>query len=309
MQWWLAGLINSDSLRANSTHWLYRMTIAYTEAIPSYTGNSMTAMERSARRYGHVPTPMAASGFIYSFLNKNFQVAIEHAGNQRLRPKCLSAPSLFSMNNQPAQITVGTQVPVISQSFRHGLLDDRSTGTPPTVSVRPSYISTGVSLVDHATRQSGRTGLYGHPAGRQRAGCRRPEADANPPISQRNLATQVAVQSGADRAARRHHSGQYRRRSRTGVPMLSSIPILGNLFGNTSKTHDRTELIMLITPRVVGECRRRARDDRGIREEIPVAHADPSRASAGQCGSADRRAGTSPRRRPRRCPNSNCRKI
>ena len=39
--------------------------------------------------------------------------------------------------------------------------------------------------------------------------------------------------------------------SKTGVPILSSIPLLGNLFGNNSKTHDRTELIILITPRVV----------------------------------------------------------
>jgi general secretion pathway protein D len=39
--------------------------------------------------------------------------------------------------------------------------------------------------------------------------------------------------------------------SRNGVPVLSKIPVLGSLFGSTSKTRQRTELIVLITPRVI----------------------------------------------------------
>ena len=72
----------------------------------------------------------------------------------------------------------------------------------------------------------------------------------NPPISQRNLQTQVAVQSGQTvllGGIIQDHTSD----SKTGVPLLSSIPLIGNLFGNTSKTHDRTELIVLITPRVI----------------------------------------------------------
>ncbi|HAM51106.1 MAG TPA: hypothetical protein DCP92_10610, partial [Nitrospiraceae bacterium] len=35
-----------------------------------------------------------------------------------------------------------------------------------------------------------------------------------------------------------------------GIPFLSSIPIIGNLFGSTSKNKQRTELIILLTPHV-----------------------------------------------------------
>jgi len=35
------------------------------------------------------------------------------------------------------------------------------------------------------------------------------------------------------------------------IPLLSDIPILGNLFKTTSKVKDRTELLVLITPRVI----------------------------------------------------------
>jgi general secretion pathway protein D len=36
-----------------------------------------------------------------------------------------------------------------------------------------------------------------------------------------------------------------------GVPLLSSIPILGPLFGYSNKTFQRTNLLVFITPRIV----------------------------------------------------------
>ena len=41
------------------------------------------------------------------------------------------------------------------------------------------------------------------------------------------------------------------RNERNGVPLLSDIPILGYLFGDTKKQSDRTELIIMITPHVI----------------------------------------------------------
>lgn len=49
----------------------------------------------------------------------------------------------------------------------------------------------------------------------------------------------------------------------TGIPFLSDIPILGYLFKTTSNTADRTELLVLLTPRVV----RGQADSRAITEE------------------------------------------
>lgn len=37
----------------------------------------------------------------------------------------------------------------------------------------------------------------------------------------------------------------------TGIPVLKDIPLLGNLFKTTAQTDTRTELVVLITPRVV----------------------------------------------------------
>jgi general secretion pathway protein D len=38
---------------------------------------------------------------------------------------------------------------------------------------------------------------------------------------------------------------------KSGIPYLSDIPVLGNLFSTTTKTDDRTELLVMITPRVL----------------------------------------------------------
>jgi general secretion pathway protein D len=39
--------------------------------------------------------------------------------------------------------------------------------------------------------------------------------------------------------------------TRNGIPGLVDIPVLGYLFGTTEKNKDRTELIVLLTPRVM----------------------------------------------------------
>jgi len=54
------------------------------------------------------------------------------------------------------------------------------------------------------------------------------------------------------------------RRTRSGVPYLMDLPVLGRLFRVESETVDRTELIMLITPHVI-----RSREEaRSVTEEF-----------------------------------------
>jgi general secretion pathway protein D len=81
-------------------------------------------------------------------------------------------------------------------------------------------------------------------------------------MSQRELATQVAVQSGQT-VLLGGLIQQDEGTSDSGVPVLSRIPVVGRLFGSTSRTHNRTELIVLITPRVISS----ADDARQITDE------------------------------------------
>jgi general secretion pathway protein D len=71
----------------------------------------------------------------------------------------------------------------------------------------------------------------------------------SPTISKRSTKTIVTVQSGETMVL----GGLISEKStndNTGLPFLSSIPILGGLFGTQTRDKTKTELIVLITPRV-----------------------------------------------------------
>jgi general secretion pathway protein D len=75
-------------------------------------------------------------------------------------------------------------------------------------------------------------------------------ASGNPPINQRQFQTQVAVQSGQTVLLGGMIQDQ-ESTSKNGAPLISKIPLLSNLFGSTNNSKNRTELIVLITPRVI----------------------------------------------------------
>ena len=66
----------------------------------------------------------------------------------------------------------------------------------------------------------------------------------------RQIQTRVAVRSGEPIVL----GGLIRENDtvgRSGVPLLSSIPVVGALFGNSTNNNNRTELLVLMTPRAL----------------------------------------------------------
>ena len=71
-----------------------------------------------------------------------------------------------------------------------------------------------------------------------------------PVISTREATTQVFVRDGQT-IMLGGLKDQQRDRSRSGVPILSGLPIIGALFGSTSRNDSDTELYLCITPRIL----------------------------------------------------------
>jgi general secretion pathway protein D len=72
----------------------------------------------------------------------------------------------------------------------------------------------------------------------------------SPTISQRKIATSVAVQDGETVALGGLIKNEVTK-DRTTIPLFGSIPVLGHLFGDSTNGLMRTELLVLLTPRVV----------------------------------------------------------
>jgi general secretion pathway protein D len=71
-----------------------------------------------------------------------------------------------------------------------------------------------------------------------------------PVISTREAFTQVLVKDGQTIVLGGLMDHQ-RDRTRHGIPVLSSIPLLGGLFGGLSSRESETELFLFVTPRII----------------------------------------------------------
>ncbi|MFB3078615.1 MAG: type II secretion system protein GspD, partial [Lysobacterales bacterium] len=103
--------------------------------------------------------------------------------------RSLAAPSLLVRNNATATITVGTQVPVQSSTI--------STGFANVVS-NAQYVSTGITLTVTPRINPGGLVYMDITQDISRPGARDPDisTSGNPPINNKTVTTQVAVQSG-----------------------------------------------------------------------------------------------------------------
>ncbi|MBS0431942.1 MAG: type II secretion system secretin GspD [Proteobacteria bacterium] len=210
---------------------------------------------QGAAGLGGVQYNPSTDGMFWSFAGNDLQFAIrglEGSGNTKI----LSEPSTVVLNNHDTQIMVGDKIPVVQTYITPGL------GTSSDYNVGSvQYINTGV-LLDVTPRVNPGGLVYlnvqqvvSNPAGN-------PDKNGNFTISNRSLSTQVAVQSGQTVLL----GGLIQQNdinSDSGVPFLNRIPVLGHLFGTTSRSHDRKELIVLITPRVIGN----SQDARAITDE------------------------------------------
>ncbi len=173
-------------------------------------------------------------------------VAFLNAEETRNRSRVLSAPSVIASDNIAASIQVGSQIPILtSQGVVPG-----GTGGGSLFSNTISTRSTGVILnVVPRINAGGWVTL----AVQQEVSSPGPPPTAgiqSPSINMRSVSTQVTVKNGQTIAIGGIISDT-NGVARNGLPVLSRIPGLGLLFGNTSRKKSRTELIALITPHVI----------------------------------------------------------
>ncbi|MEM6677559.1 MAG: secretin N-terminal domain-containing protein, partial [Pseudomonadota bacterium] len=172
----------------------------------------------------------------------------------------ISSPNMMVLNNQSARLSVGATVPVAIRQAQEGLEDTdvfaseiefRDTGV--IFDVTPRINSSGSVVLD--IRQEVSSVL---------------EADAEtltPTISQRLLQSAIAVDSGETVALGGLFSSD-ESRGRSGIPFLVDIPVAGVLFGSRRASSIRTELLVLITPRIVNNALDARRVTRSLRDRF-----------------------------------------
>ena len=197
-------------------------------------------------------------GFSYFFSNQNDISATLNALEKRTNVKVVSAPKLLVLNNQTAALQVGDEVPISSQSAVSvqnpdspivNSIEYRDTGV--ILKVTPRVNGSGLVLLDISQEVSD-------------VSTNNTSGINSPVISTRRISTSIAVQDGQVVAL----GGLFKDSKtfgKTGLPLLSRIPVVGGLlFGNNNNTQDRTELLVILKPRVL----RTVDDGRAVAEEL-----------------------------------------
>jgi len=156
--------------------------------------------------------------------------------------KVISNPSLMVIDGESASINVGSSVSVIGSAVQDPLAGQRQITSE-------VYRDTGlsVSLVPTVTAGDLVKIAVSSSISNSQPGT---GASSNPDIFTRDLETTVLAGSGQTIMM----GGLISENAATGgsgAPGISKIPLLGNLFKSKSNSKDRSELIMLITPRVM----------------------------------------------------------
>ncbi len=192
--------------------------------------------------------PATGGGFTLALQAGDFTALLNAFATQGV-VNVLSSPRVMAMNNEPAIMRIGTQDVYFDTTTQVNALSGEILQS----SVRPNSITEGVVL--SVTSQISADGIIHmsiNPSITEKTGVATSRLGDNVPIiSVRETDTLVRVRQGEtvviaglmqDRASK----------DQSQVPVLGDLPLVGNLFKRTEKRRVKTDLVILLTPTIMG---------------------------------------------------------
>src|ERR1039457_5928943 len=235
-----SGLVTNYSVVSNS---IVPTSITGGQTLPFLSTSNIFGLPGASSAFG------GANG-LYQILGTDYAVTL-HAIAQAGRAKVLSRPSILARNNQPATITVGQEVPLITGTTYDSLGNSHNAYT---------YTSVGVILkVTPFITEDGLVEMMVSPQISQLdPGPGIPiSASANgsgvisAPIIDMRSADTVAVTPDGQTVVIGGLMQNTKTETVTKIPLLGDIPLVGNLFKRTQLSDATSELIIFLTPHIV----------------------------------------------------------
>ena len=191
----------------------------------------------------------------------DINVAI-HALQARGDVRILSRPVLLAQNNQEAKILVGSQRPFVQvfrslptdAAVRDQVVQYRDVGT--SLTILPTINADGYVNLQVAQEVSTATTEVQFGA---------------PVISTRETSTHLFVRDGQT-AVLGGLIDREQDRTRSGIPGLSSLPLIGYLFGSTTESRASNELFLFLTPHIVETDEDLDRLRQSVEQRSPALH-------------------------------------
>ncbi len=196
----------------------------------------------------------AGNGGASLFLNTGFGLSsVVHALDTTGRFRVISRPMVFTTNNKKAIIASGTEIPVPVSTLSS--LQPTTSGSPGIVnnfgtqsSIQFKKVALQLEVVPLINSEKEVT-LDILQKLDSVADSTNIDGNLIPNIATRYIKTTVSATNGSTIVLGGLITDN-KRISKTGIPLLSKIPVIGAIFRNTSTIKNRTELIVLMRPEV-----------------------------------------------------------
>jgi len=204
-------------------------------------------------------------GFNYAFSGTNLTAALS-ALNSVTDVTVLSAPSIMVQNNQTANLQVGDEVPIVTQTAT-----SVAEGNAPLVS-SIELRETGVILeVTPRINSSGMVVLEVN----QEVSSVRPTTTSgidSPTIQKLQFTSTVAVRS-ENTIALGGLIREVNTDNESGIPGLNRLPFIGPAFSSSNRSSERSELVIFLTPRIISNDDDAAAALRRVRRDLEALEA------------------------------------
>jgi general secretion pathway protein D len=208
------------------------------------SGSRSTVASFVAPPGGGAPS-LAAQTFAYVGRTRELLTFL-NASENKSKVKTLSAPSVLVTDNLEASFQVGAEVPIPTTSSVTPVQSEGTNLFAQTIQFR----NTGVILkVKPQVNEGGGVTLEIAQEVSQ-AGANTTSGIVAPLIGKSSVTSTIVVENGQTIAL----GGFIRENNdydRSRIPLIGRVPVVGALFGNTTQSHTRSELIVLVTPHVL----------------------------------------------------------
>lgn len=167
---------------------------------------------------------------------------------QQGRATIINEPSVVAQNNMPAEVEFSTTIPYFSATvtynefgFRQVDFESDEVDVENSLYVTPRINSDDTITLDLEPQIDDQVGQVVGPNG-----------EVIPIVSSQSVYTRVTVADGETLAI----GGMIRKNESTNIrntPLLSEIPLIGNLFRSRTKSMRNSELIIFVTPQIIRE--------------------------------------------------------
>jgi len=186
---------------------------------------------------------VGSSDFAATLPSALLQAALSDAGS-----KILQAPELRSVDNVKATLKIGEKEPIATGSFQPGVA---GVGVNPLVNTQFTYQDVGVNVeITPRVHENGDVTMHIDLDISTVASYVNVGGINQPVIGQRKVQHDIRMRQG-EVGLLGGLINTEDDKTVTGIPGLSSIPLLGNLFKGSSVNHNRDELMIVVIPHVI----------------------------------------------------------